>query len=63
MNSGRGGKRKGAGRPPGSIAKEKRKTTTISLYQADWDYLDSIGKSRGNAVEKLIAFHKLNKDD
>lgn len=63
MNSGRGGKRNGAGRPKGSVAKNKRKTSTITIYQECWDYLDTIGKSRGNAVERLIEFHKLNKDD
>lgn len=59
---GRGGKRNGAGRPKGSTAKIKREKTTVCLYKSDLYYLDSIGKSRGNAVEKLIEFHKLNKD-
>jgi len=52
--SGRGGARKGAGRKAGSTAKRKRKKDTITLFQEDWDVLDSIGSSRGKAVEKLL---------
>ncbi len=42
------------GRKKGSFAKRKRKKDTITLFQEDWDILDSIGPSRGKAVEKLI---------
>jgi len=52
----RGGARKGAGRPVGSLAKRKRKTTTISLWPESWKALDKIGPSRGKAVEKLLRF-------
>jgi hypothetical protein len=39
-------------------AKERRKTSTITIWQRCWDELDSIGPSRGKAVEKLLERHK-----
>lgn len=59
----RGGKREGAGRPPGSIAKKKRKTSTITIWQECWSFLDELGPSRGKAVERLIEFWKEHKAD
>ena len=53
----RGGKRKGAGRKTGSVARTRRKKNTITLYPKDWDKLDRIGPSRGKAVEKLLNKH------
>jgi hypothetical protein len=50
----RGGKRKGAGRPPGSFAKEKRVKNTLTMFKKYWDRLDEIGPSRGKAIEKLL---------
>jgi len=52
----RGGARKGAGRPAGSLAKKKRVKTTVTLWPESWVYLDKMGPSRGKAIEKLIAF-------
>jgi hypothetical protein len=57
----RGGKRKGAGRPPGTFAKERRRKITMSLFEKDIAYLDNIESTRGKAVEKLLAFFKENK--
>lgn len=51
----RGGKREGAGRKPGSVAKKKRKTSTITIWPEYWDVLDKIGPSRGKAVEKMVS--------
>ncbi len=42
------------GRKKGSFAKKKRKTSTITIWPECWDQLDSIGQSRGKAVEKLL---------
>jgi hypothetical protein len=56
----RGGKREGAGRPPGTFAKKKKVTSSIVLWSEDWALLDKIESSRGKAVEKLIAFFKEN---
>ena len=55
----RGGERKKAGRPKGSLGKKpKRKKDTITLLPKDWKKLDSIGPSRGKAVEKLLRERK-----
>ena len=51
MNSGRGGKRVGAGRPK---VEDKRITLTITLRQSYIDWLDEQQGSRGDVVEKLI---------
>jgi hypothetical protein len=53
----RGGARKGAGRKVGSKAKKTRKTSTITIWPECWDKLDSIGPSRGKAVEKLLKLY------
>ena len=51
---GRGGPRKGAGRPAGSKVEVKRRKDTITLLPHEWDQLDEIGPSRGKAVSKLL---------
>ena len=57
----RGGKREGAGRKPGSVAKKRRKQDTISLFLEDWVRLDEIGPSRGKAVRKLLDLYDAEK--
>lgn len=43
-----------AGRPLGSVGKDNKVKSTISLHKEDWDKLDEIGPSRGLAVSKLL---------
>lgn len=40
---------------------KRRKQDTINMIQDSWDYLDTIGPSRGKAVEKLIAYYQAQK--
>ena len=48
-----GGKRKGAGRKPLPKGENRRKGT-ITLKDADWQYLTDKGPSQAKAVERLI---------
>lgn len=45
---------RGVGRPPGSFGTNNRVKDTITLHRDKWDKLDSIGPSRGKAVDKLL---------
>lgn len=42
------------GRPKGSVGKNNRRKSTVTLHDEDWDKLDEIGPSRGKAIEKLL---------
>lgn len=46
------------GRPKGTCKRIHRIVSTITLYRENWKFLDSIGSSRGKAIDKLIAFYK-----
>lgn len=56
-------KKRQPGRPKGSTKKPNRVVNTISLHKENWKYLDSIGPSRGKAVDQLIELHKGENDD
>jgi len=54
----KGGARKGAGRPAGSISKTKRQVITISLPPELVVWLNSQPLSQGKEIEKLILLAK-----
>jgi len=51
------------GRPKGTIKKIHRIISTITLHRENWKFLDSIGPSRGKAIDKLIAFYKSKRSE
>ncbi len=50
--------KKKRGRRVGWRTARPRKKDTITLYPEDWKTLDSIGPSRGKAVQKLIQTYR-----
>lgn len=54
----RGGKRKGAGRPAGTLAKEKRKKISITLPIELVEWLRKQDLSQAKTVEKAIEFYR-----
>lgn len=51
------------GRPKGTFKEIHRIISTITLHRENWKFLDSIGPSRGKAIDKLIAFYKSKRSE